>query len=193
MSLPTAIRSWSGLKQAVDHGANMVMIDVLTSGFSALEVLSKNMRVPIHVHRTMHGAFTRDKGHGIAMLVISKLVRMTGGTNLHTGSYMGKMARETLENDLSRDALRGDWHGYKRVFPVASGGVYPAKVHGNLDGYGIDCIIQAGGGVHGHPDGTTAGARAMVQAADAWLKQIPLKEYAKDHKELETALKFWGS
>jgi ribulose-bisphosphate carboxylase large chain len=64
---------------------------------------------------------------------------------------MGKMARETLENDLSRDALRGDWHGYKRVFPVASGGVYPAKVHGNLDGYGIDCIIQAGGGVHGHP------------------------------------------
>jgi len=180
-------------EQAVDHGANMVMIDVLTSGFSALEELSTHLRVPIHVHRTMHGAFTRDKGHGISMPVISKLVRMTGGTNLHTGSYMGKMARETLENDLSRDALRGDWHGYKRVFPVASGGVYPAKVHGNLDGYGIDCIVQAGGGVHGHPDGTTAGARAMVQATDAWMKQIPLKEYAKDHKELETALKFWGS
>jgi ribulose-bisphosphate carboxylase large chain len=180
-------------EQAVDHGANMVMIDVLTAGFSALEELSQNLNVPVHVHRTMHGAFTRDKRHGIAMLVISKLVRMMGGTNLHTGSYMGKMARETLENDLSRDALREDWHGYKRVFPVASGGVYPAKVHGNLDGYGIDCIIQAGGGVHGHPDGTTAGARAMVQAADAWRMQIPLKEYAKDHKELETALKFWGS
>lgn len=180
-------------EQAVDHGANMVMIDVLTAGFSALEELSRNLKVPVHVHRTMHGAFTRDKGHGIAMLVISKMVRMTGGTNLHTGSYTGKMARETEENDLSKEALRGDWHGYKRVFPVASGGVYPAKVYGNLDGYGIDCIIQAGGGVHGHPDGTTAGARAMVQATAAWLKQIPLKEYAKDHKELETALKFWGS
>ena len=180
-------------EEAVDHGANMVMIDVLTAGFSALEELSLNLKVPIHVHRTMHGAFTRDKGHGISMLVISKLVRMTGGTNLHTGSYMGKMAGETIENDLCRDALRGDWHGYKRVFPVASGGVYPAKVYGNLDGYGIDCIIQAGGGVHGHPDGTTAGARAMVQATEAWQKQIPLKDYAKDHKELETALKFWGS
>jgi ribulose-bisphosphate carboxylase large chain len=56
----------------------------------------------------MHVAFTRDKGHGIAMLVISKLVRIMGGTNLHTGSYMGKMARETLENDFSRDALRED-------------------------------------------------------------------------------------
>ena len=179
-------------ERAVEHGANMVMIDVLTAGFSALEQLSRNLDVPVHVHRTMHGAFTRDRAHGISMTVISKLVRMTGGTNLHTGSYMGKMAGETIENDLSSEALRGEWHNYKRVFPVASGGVYPAKVHGNLDGYGIDCIVQAGGGVHGHPDGTTAGARAMVQATDAWLKKIPLKEYAKDHKELETALEFWG-
>lgn len=179
-------------ENAVDHGANMVMIDVLTAGFSALEQLSRNLKVPVHVHRTMHGAFTRDPSHGISMLVISKLVRMCGGTNLHTGSYMGKMAGETQENDLSRDALRGDWHDYKRVFPVASGGIYPSKVHGNLDGYGIDCIVQAGGGVHGHPDGTAAGARAMVQAAEAWQKNIPLEEYAKDHKELHTALKYWG-
>jgi ribulose-bisphosphate carboxylase large chain len=180
-------------EEAVDHGANMVMVDVLTAGYSALEVLSRNVNVPVHVHRTMHGAFTRDKAHGISMLVISKLVRMTGGTNLHTGSYMGKMAGETRENDLSKDALREEWHGLKRVFPVASGGIYPAKVHGNLDGYGIDCIVQAGGGVHGHPDGTVAGARAMVQAVEAWQKKIPLQEYAKDHKELETALKYWGS
>ena len=180
-------------ENAVDHGANMVMVDVLTAGFSALEVLSRHAGVPVHVHRTMHGAFTRDKAHGISMVVISRLVQMTGGTNLHTGSYVGKMARETSENDLSRDALREEWYGLKRVFPVASGGIYPAKVFENLDGYGTDCIVQAGGGVHGHPDGTTAGAKAMVQAVEAWLKQIPLQEYAKDHKELETALKFWGS
>lgn len=180
-------------EKAVDHGANMVMIDVLTAGFSALEVLSRNVKVPIHVHRTMHGAMTRDKGHGISMVVISKLVRMAGGTNLHTGSYLGKMAREKEENDMCRDALRGEWLGRKRVFPVASGGIYPATVHANLDGYGIDCIVQAGGGVHGHPDGTTAGAKAMVQAAEAWMKRISLLEYAKDHKELDTALRFWGS
>jgi ribulose-bisphosphate carboxylase large chain len=180
-------------EKAIEHGANMVMVDVLTAGFSALEVLSRNVKVPVHVHRTMHGAITRDKAHGISMLVISKLVRLAGGTNLHTGSYMGKMASETLENDLSRDALRDEWFGLKRVFPVASGGIYPAKVYGNLDGYGIDCIIQAGGGVHGHPGGTTSGARAMVQAVEAWQKQVPLLDYAKDHKELETALKFWGT
>lgn len=180
-------------EKAVDHGANMVMIDVLTAGFSALEVLSRNVKVPVHVHRTMHGALTRDKGHGISMVVIAKLVRMAGGTNLHTGSYLGKMAREIEENDLCRDALRNEWQGLKRVFPVASGGIYPATVHANLDGYGIDCIVQAGGGVHGHPGGTTAGARAMVQAAEAWIKRVPLSKYAEDHEELKTALKFWGS
>lgn len=180
-------------EEAVDHGANMVMIDVLTAGFSALEVLSRNVKVPVHVHRTMHGALTRDKGHGISMVVIAKLVRMAGGTNLHTGSYLGKMAREIEENDLCRDALRNEWQGLKSVFPVASGGIYPATVHANLDGYGIDCIVQAGGGVHGHPGGTTAGARAMVQAAEAWIKRVPLSKYAEDHEELKTALKFWGS
>lgn len=180
-------------EKAVDHGANMVMVDVLTAGFSSLEVLSRNVNVPVHVHRTMHGAITRDKGHGISMVVIAKLVRLAGGTNLHTGSYLGKMAREIEENDLCRDALRNDWYGLKRVFPVASGGIYPATVHANLDGYGIDCIVQAGGGVHGHPGGTTAGARAMVQAVEAWMKRVSLSKYAEDHKELETALKFWGS
>jgi ribulose-bisphosphate carboxylase large chain len=171
----------------------MVMIDVLTAGFSALEVLSRNVDVPVHVHRTMHGAMTRDKGHGISMVVISKLVRLAGGTNLHTGSYLGKMAAEKEENDISKEALRGEWYGLKKVFPVASGGIYPAKVHANLDGYGVDCIVQAGGGVHGHPGGTVAGARAMVQATEAWMRHIPLSEYAKDHRELEAALNFWGS
>lgn len=180
-------------ERALEHGANMVMVDVLTAGFSSLEVLSRNLKVPIHVHRTMHGALTRDKAHGISMAVIARLVRLAGGTNLHTGTYLGKMAREAEENDRAKVALREEWHGKKRVFPVASGGVYPGNVHANLDGYGIDCIVQAGGGVHGHPQGTTAGAKAMVQSVEAWAKKIPLKEYAKEHQELQTALEFWKS
>ena len=60
----------------------------------------------------------------------------------------------------------------------------------NLDGHSINSISLAGGGVHDHPDSTTAGARAMVQATEAWKKHIALEEYAKDRKELEVALKF---
>lgn len=179
-------------EEVIDRGANMVMIDVLTSGFSALEVLSRGVRVPVHVHRTMHGAFTRDRRHGISMVPISRLVRMAGGTNLHTGSYLGKMAGDIEENDQCRDALRDEWYGLSPVFPVASGGLHPGNVRPNLDGYGTDCIVQAGGGVHGHPRGTTGGAMAMVQAVEAWTAGVPAKEYARSHKELEEALKFWS-
>jgi ribulose-bisphosphate carboxylase large chain len=179
-------------EEVVGRGANMVMVDVLTTGFSAVEVLARGVKVPIHVHRTMHGAFTRDRRHGISMLPISRLVRMAGGTNLHTGSYLGKMAGDREENDSCSDALREEWYGLRPVFPVASGGVHPGMVRPNLDGYGTDCIIQAGGGVHGHPSGTTAGAKAMVQAVEAWVAGVTAEEYARSHKELDAALKFWS-
>jgi ribulose 1,5-bisphosphate carboxylase large subunit-like protein len=57
--------------------------------------------------------------------------------------------------------------------------------------FGKDFVIQAGGGIHGHTDGTVAGAKAMRQAVDATLQGITLKEYAETHKELRVALKIW--
>ncbi len=40
-------------------------------------------------------------------------------------------------------------------------------------------VYQFGGGCHGHPDGTEAGARAIRQAIDAELENSDLKEFAK--------------
>ena len=58
---------------------------------------------------------------------------------------------------------------------------------------GKDVVIQAGGGIHGHPRGTRIGAIAMRQAVDATLKKKSLKEYAKNHVELKEALDKWGN
>jgi len=90
------------------------------------------------------------------------------------------------------DFLRSDWHGLKTVFPVASGGIHPGIVPINVELLGKDIVINAGGGIHGHPWGTRAGAKAMRQAIEAVVKGIPLDEYAKDHPELDAALKKWG-
>lgn len=180
-------------EMAVDLGANMIMVDVLTAGFSAIQTLTKHkIGVPIHVHRTMHGALTRGK-FGIAMPVLAKMTRMVGGTNLHTGTYSGKMERNVEEINRSRDILQKPWAGFKPMFPAVSGGLYPQLVKANLDGYGIDCILQAGGGIHGHPGGTVAGAKAMFQAVDAWKNGVSIQDYAKDHAELAAALDKWGA
>ena len=78
------------------------------------------------------------------------------------------------------------------VMGVASGGVYPGIVDKIMKFMGNDVVIQAGGGIHGHPYGTVAGAKAMRQAVDAVLKGKSLKAYAVDHIELHDALRKWG-
>lgn len=177
-------------QMAVDSGARALMLDFLTAGFPALVSLREDFSLPIHVHRTMHGAVTRIENHGIAMLVFSKLVRLAGGDQLHAGCAKGKMERGELLKNYG--ALRGECYGIKPVFPVCSGGVHPGYIEGNIRAGGKDVVIQAGGGIHGHPLGTRAGARAMLQAVEALMHGIPIREYAKEHRELRLALDKWG-
>lgn len=179
-------------KMVEEQGGNMVMVDVITSGFPTLKAVLDAVDLPVHVHRAMHAAFTRKRKHGISMVPISKLVRLSGGSQLHIGSYHGKMHGEKKEIDESKKALRENWLSHKPVLPVASGGIHPGLVAKNLKNYGEDCIIQAGGGIHGHPDGTRAGSKAMKQAIIAWKRGISLREYAKNHSELKRALERWG-
>ena len=98
----------------IEHGANMLMIDVLTSGFSALQTLrnDESSNFPIHVHRTMHGALTRNKKHGISMLPLAILTRLCGGDQLHTGTAAGKMESNLKEIKEINDFLKSEWYGF---------------------------------------------------------------------------------
>ena len=180
---------------AVKAGANMLMVDVLTAGFSAVQCLAADpsINVPIHVHRTMHGAMTRNPEHGIAMRPIAKLVRVCGGDQLHTGTVSGKMGGKAAEILGDNAALTRPAGKLLPVFPVASGGLHPGKVNAEIITLGNEIVLQAGGGIHGHPDGTAAGACAMRQAVDAALLGVSADEYAKTHVELRKALEKWGS
>ncbi len=54
-------------------------------------------------------------------------------------------------------------------------------------------VYQFGGGCHGHPDGTEAGAKAIRQALEATLTGASLEEYAKRSLELRKAIEKWKS
>jgi ribulose-bisphosphate carboxylase large chain len=62
-----------------------------------------------------------------------------------------------------------------------------------LETFGNEVVLQAGGGIHGHPEGTISGAKAMRQAVDAALTGKTLEEYSKSHKELSLAMEQWKS
>jgi len=169
-----------------------VMVDIITLGWAALQTLrNKNFDLVLHAHRAGHAAFTKNPKHGIAMKVIAKIARIIGVDQLHVGTGVGKMF-ESKEDVLENcSALKEKMWKFKKVMPVASGGLHPAHVPELLKIFGKDVVIQAGGGIHGHPLGVKAGAKAFRQALEASLQNINLNEYAKKHKELKIALEKW--
>ena len=174
------------------EGGKCIMVDIVSCGWSALQYLrDQNFGLIIHGHRAGHSAFTRNKKHGLTMLVVAKLARLAGIDQLHTGTVVGKM-EGTREEVLSIDNfLRKKWANLKPVMPIASGGLHPALLPKLIDILGRDLIINFGGGIHGHPQGSEAGAIAVCQAAKASLKRIPLNKFAKNHQELKSALSYW--
>ncbi len=190
------------------NGGEYVMVDIVSVGWSALQTLRElndGLNLIIHAHRAGHAAFTKNPKHGISMLVVAKLSRLIGVDQIHIGTAkvgkMGGEGTEEIEDEIESKfipefegshLLEQFWFHIKPVFAVASGGLHPGSIPKLIEKMGTNIIIQAGGGVHGHPGGTRAGAKAMRQALESVMKGVPLEEYAKERKELAQAIKKWG-
>lgn len=175
----------------LECGGEYVMLDVVIAGYTALQSLrNRDLGSAIHAHRAMHAAFTRNKRHGIHMAVLARVLRLLGVDQLHIGSLLGKMEAAREEVLYCREVLTRGWGRIKPVLPVASGGINPALIPGLVEGFGRDLVIQMGGGIHGHPMGSRAGAKAARDALEAVEEGIPLGEYGS--RELRAALEKWG-
>lgn len=194
-------------KAVAKAGGEYVMVDILTCGWAALQTLRRqceDMKLAIHAHRAFHAAFTRNRVHGMSMLAVSDVARLVGVDQLHIGTVIGKLEspqEEVLslrDNLQSKTVLPGpttlgqNWGQIKPVFPTCSGGLHPGLVPELLKLVGWGVIVQAGGGVWGHPDGGEAGARALRQAIDVAMSGENLQDYAHGHKELQRAIDTWG-
>jgi ribulose-bisphosphate carboxylase large chain len=179
-------------KLTEDYGNEYVMVDVITLGWSSLQTLrDQNFKLVLHAHRAGHAAFTKNPKHGISMKVIAKLTRVVGLDQLHVGTASGKMF-ETKEEVLENcKVLKEKMWKFRQVMPVASGGLHPGHIPELIKIFGNDFVAQFGGGIHGHPLGTRAGAKAVRQALEAVEKNISLNKFAKTHKELKIALDHW--
>jgi ribulose-bisphosphate carboxylase large chain len=177
-----------------DHGGRVAMIDILTCGYAAVATLrNQGFNLILHGHRAMHAAFTKLPYHGIAMPVIVTASRLLGIDQLHVGTAVGKMSEDREEVETNIRKCKEPLASLKPMLPVASGGLHPGLVPALIDIFGMDFVVQAGGGIHGHPKGTRAGATAMRQAVDATLQGQSLSEYARTHSELAEALQRWSS
>lgn len=177
--------------RALDKGANCLMLNTYTAGLGMLRSLTDDpdINVPVLAHSDFVGAYSASTFTGISSpLVMGKIARLAGGDMQIGGHPWGKFP---IPYPLFMRTFRfftQPWWNIRPMFYLFSGGTTQLSVAKAVSECGIDVIVAAGGAVHGHPDGSRAGARSMRQAMDAAVKGIDLTEYAKTAPELISML-----
>ncbi|WP_169081678.1 2,3-diketo-5-methylthiopentyl-1-phosphate enolase [Paenibacillus sp. PL91] len=184
-------------RKAINAGANALLFNVLAYGYDVLHELSsdKTINVPIAAHPAMAGAMYPSPHYGIsASLLLGKLMRLAGADLVLFPSPYGSVVMPKEENLAVKDALLEPLHGLRTSFPVPSAGIHPGLVPLILKDFGTDVVVNAGGGIHGHPMGTAAGGHAFRQAIAATLNDVPLREAAAQsgNEALQAAINAWG-
>lgn len=186
-----------------------MLFNVLAYGFDVLHELSADpeINIPIMAHPALAGATYPSPHYGISpSVLLGKLMRLAGADLVLFPSPYGSvvMPKEEnlaikhvlLTNDLRKDYTYQAPSNIELTlapsFPVPSAGIHPGLVPLILRDFGQDVIVNAGGGIHGHPMGTIAGGQAFRQAIDATLQGKTLRDYALTHPELQSAIDTWG-
>lgn len=182
-------------QKALEAGANSLMLNYLTVGISALRMLAEeqSIQVPILAHLDFAGTMYESPNSGISShLVLGKFPRLAGADMVVYPCPYAKF-RFIREKHLKIAlAHRMPLFHLKPIFPMPGGGVHPGMLPTLTEDLGTDWIMSAGGAIHGHPMGATAGAIACRQAIDAMMANVPLKEATKEHRELKAAIDAWG-
>lgn len=195
--------------KAISSGANALLFNVIAYGFDVLHELSSDpdICVPIAAHPAMAGAIYPSHYYGIhASVLLGKLMRIAGADLVLFPSPYGSVVMPKEENmaikqvlvtehinqDYLYNAKESDYT-LAPSFPVPSAGIHPGLSPLIVKDFGMDVVINAGGGIHGHPQGTIAGGKAFRQAIEAVLTKQTLHSYAELHSELKSAIDLWGA
>lgn len=172
-------------KRLIEAGATALLFNVYTYGLDALRELAKDseIHVPILAHPAFAGALTGSIRHS---LLFGKLIRLAGADLTLFPSPYGSLSTPKDEaQQIQTYATESNWT--KPILAVPSAGIHPGLVPDLIRDFGTDVVINAGGGIHGHPDGAAAGARAFRQAIDQAIGKT------SETDALSTALDAWGA
>jgi 2,3-diketo-5-methylthiopentyl-1-phosphate enolase len=182
-------------RRAAELGANALLFNVLSYGPDVLQELAEDKEIPLPImaHPALSGAIGSSSLYGIGYSVLlGKLLRYAGADLVLFPSPYGSVALDRKETLNIADALTTDSISLNKSFPVPSAGIHPGLTPVLYNDFGLDSVINAGGGIHGHPDGAAGGARAFRQAIDAVVKGEDFESFAEKHAELQKALELWG-
>lgn len=149
---------------AQKNGANGFMLSPAINGLEIIKDLTE-FGLPIIAHNAFwYGAHTKD--HGIAFSVFAHFQRLCGADIVITPAPYGTfdvMSKEEHKNNIL--ALLIDELHIAQTFPAFCGGQSPRTVSLLRGDVGSDdFIIVAGTSLYDHPDGPSAGAKALRES-----------------------------
>ncbi len=179
----------------LEAGGNCAVININSIGMGGMAFLRKRSGLVLHAHRNGWDVLTRHPGIGFDFKVWQQFWRLLGVDQFQINgigvkywepddSFVGSFKAVTTPLfDASDCAL-----------PVAGSGQWGGQAPETYrrTGRTTDLLYLCGGGIVSHPGGPAAGVRAVQQAWQAAVADIPLETYAKDHPELAASLKKFG-
>ncbi|CAD5940329.1 2,3-diketo-5-methylthiopentyl-1-phosphate enolase [Planktothrix agardhii] len=174
----------------VKEGANALLLNVLTYGFSVLEALAADpeLNVPIFAHPALAGALCASGDTGFSYSVIlGTLMAHAGADAVLYPAHYGSLPFDPVEEKRICEQLRS-----RNVFPVPSAGIHPGIVPKALSDYGNDVILNAGTGIMEHPNGPGAGVNAFFQALDWYQRGLPFDVNKMPPGALRQAMEKWA-
>ncbi|QIG41200.1 ribulose 1,5-bisphosphate carboxylase [Microbacterium sp. 4R-513] len=177
----------------VEAGGTCVMVVIPNVGLAGLEYLSRRTQVPIHGHRAGFGALSRSEQVGIGFRAWQQLARLSGADHLHTNGISNKFYESDAEVLDSIAAVRAPLLDLTPTVPVLSSGQWAGLAHATYAAVGTaDLLVLAGGGIHGHPDGSAAGVESMRAAWDSALRGEPVSSALSASPALRRAVETFG-
>ncbi len=174
----------------VKEGANALLLNVLTYGFSVLEALAADseVNVPIFAHPALAGALCASEDTGLSYSVVLGTLMAHGGADavLYPAHY-GSLPFDREEERKIKEILRS-----RHVFPVPSAGIHPGIVPKALADYGNDVILNAGTGIMDHPDNPAAGVKAFFEALERVDRGLSFELETLPEGALRRAIEKWG-
>jgi ribulose 1,5-bisphosphate carboxylase large subunit-like protein len=144
------------------NGGNGVHINVW-SGLGSYRTI-RNLDLPLFIHYQKSGdkVITGKKNpFGIEWTVLCQLAAMSGVDTIHAGMWGGYLSDPEDEITAYMDVLHKG-----NVVPALSCGMTAELIPPIVDKFGVDWMANVGGAIHGHAEGTLAGASKIRNAID---------------------------
>lgn len=144
------------------NGGNGVHINVWSGLGSYRSIRNADLGLFIHYQKSGDKVITgKNNPFGIEWTVLCQLAAMSGVDTIHAGMWGGYLSDPEEEINAYMKVLRDG-----NVVPALSCGMTAELIQPIYEKFGSDWMANVGGAIHGHPEGTLAGARKIRDAID---------------------------